>query len=421
MSVKSLYIASLFLLFSPAFSYAQEKDLMFTGDFTFAYSDQVKIKAGGAVANKNRKEMQSGTRVGDVSIDPVVYKKMESEAGTRFRIEIKKSGSGNYREVTLINLQKKQSIKGLYDITTREMLFATAKGKKSGNECGSIGMGVVKGRLSSDMKKIESGEFAIGFIAGCNPVLVGASVTFYYKGTLENTLTANASKLKDGDESEKKTETGTLWAAVDDTVWILDRLLSCRWRPVEWIHNGTKTQAKPEDFGHFYSNGLYECALLGMFDKGTWTYNGKLNCINLKLTNSTVTYFIDDITDTTLHCTSFNDEFVLKKYEYKPAGPVIDQSSNRTVLLCKGWTVDTHKKGILPITHKANDFIRFSRNGRYEQVVMNIYKTGTWHFIDKDSKISVSCGGVSVWEIKSLSDSEANLARPNETLVLRKK
>ncbi|MFI5205158.1 MAG: hypothetical protein ACHQF2_11735 [Flavobacteriales bacterium] len=391
----------------------QDKELLFSGEFTFTYADKVKIKAGGVVTNKTRKELQTGTKVGDVAIDPAVYKKMESEAGTQFRIEIKKYGKGNFREITLTNLQKKQSIKGLYDITTREMLFATAKGKKSSNDCGSIGMGVVKGRLSADMKKIDGGEFAIGFIAGCNPVIVGASVTFYYNAVFR-TETAGIGS------STSKPEPGDLWAANEDTVWIRDRLMSCRWHPEAWSHKGTQVTAKPEDFGHFYSNGLYECALLTVYDKGTWNYDGKLNTINLTLSKSTTSYVINEITDSTMHCTSFSDEFVLKKITYKNNTATAGMVSNKTSLLSHTWKIRSHKKGMIPVTYQPNDFVRIHHDGRYEQVFFNTYKTGTWHWTEPDKKLTVYCGGSYAWEIKSISDKEIILVKPNETLTMVK-
>jgi hypothetical protein len=69
---------------------------------------------------------------------------------------------------------------------------------------------------------------------------------------------------------------------------------------------------------------------------------------------------------------------------------------------------------------KSNDFKKFHRDGRFEQVVSNIYKTGNWKWADQDQKIIVNCGGVSIWQIQSLSDKECKLSKPNETLIMVK-
>lgn len=382
-------------------------DFLLSADYQFTYSENVTVRVGAAVADKKRSELHSGTDVGNVKIDPKVYEKMEEQAGTSFHFEIKKYGLGALKEITMTNLKNGQMIKGLYDAQSRKFIFATAKGKKQNDNCGSIGLGTITGQFSMDMKSITPGNFGVGFIAGCNPVLVSAGVTFYYTG-------AQTSEVQVGNYVATS---GGLWEAGEDTLLVKSRLENSRWKPVSWAHKGTIVNAKPNDFAGFAANGEYEAALLNIYGKGNWSYNGRYNTIDISISGGKTTYFITEINDSSLHCYSFNDEFTLKK----KATPSTSISGSRTTKMLSGkWKINSHKKGVMKLTYKPNDFIRFFEDGSYEHVLFNMYNVGNWKWEETDKKFSVNCGGLSQWEITSISATELKLSRPNEVLILTK-
>lgn len=396
------------MLFLPFAGFTQiATDLLLNADFEITYKETVKVKVGAAVADKKKQELHSGTEVGNVKIDPKVYAQMEEQTGTSFHIEIKKYGLGNWKEITLRNNKNNQIVKGLFDAGTRKFIFATAKGKKQNEKCGSLAMGAITGTLSVDMKKIENGEFGVGFLAGCNPILINASITFYYTGVQTASVSTNTSVTDE-----------TIWSASEDTLTVKSWLENSRWQPVSWAHKGTIIKAKPNDFAGFGANNSYEAVLLNLYDRGTWKYIGKYNALELKLGKSQTTYFITEITDSTLKCYSFNDEFTLQKSVKN--NPVIS-SSAETTTISKTWQIAYHKKGALKPTYKPNDFIRFFNDGTYEQVLFNIYTIGKWSWVEDGKKIKVNCGGESQWDVAKINEDELNLSRTNEVLNLKKK
>jgi hypothetical protein len=173
-----------FVIFGLITTQAQQA-MMFTGVFELKVSDNVKIRTGGASKEQSSKEWKSGGKVGNQNIPSDVYQKLESNVAKAYKIELAEKTKGILKDAFLTDMSTNKRTKGIYNTQTREFLFGSAKNVSTGNnkDCGAVNVGLVKGKLSADMKKIEDGEIGAGFIAGCKPVIISADATFYFTGT----------------------------------------------------------------------------------------------------------------------------------------------------------------------------------------------------------------------------------------------
>ena len=112
-------------------------DWLFSGQFNVSYSEKVRVQVGNVAEDKTKKELHSGTKVGTVSIDPETISKMEAATGTHFKIEIKKIGIGDLRDIFLTNIEQNQKIKGLYNVKSHKFIFGSTKSEGTENgKCG---------------------------------------------------------------------------------------------------------------------------------------------------------------------------------------------------------------------------------------------------------------------------------------------
>ncbi len=367
----------------------QAQEILMEVAFKVDWTDQVRISVGGAVADKKRQEIHNGSKVGNVTIDPKIFAKMEQELGGPYYFKVEKYGIGDLRKVTLTDVKKNTSIKGLYSVAKREFIFASAAGQRHNKNCGSVSLGTIKGKFSSDFNKLESGEFSLGFIAGCEPVLIGAGATFFFSGTSASDVMV----------SQNIAGTGII-SLPEDSKEIKALLTDNKWIPVLSVIKGTKIQAKPTDFANFNSDGTYNSALLGIAEKGTWEYDADVRSLTLKLSKSTNTYFITELSDTLLKLHSFNDEFILRPEKKTVINP--DDYSAKTNLLAGEWKIKSHRNGLIKIGHKPLDFVKFYHDGTYEHTAFGIYAKGTWKWDEKEETVTIQCNGGSVWNIKKL-------------------
>lgn len=389
-------------------SFAQNaNEWLFTGQFNLSYSEKVKVQVGGVTVDKTKKEMHTGSKAGNVTIDPETFKKMEASTGTHFKIEIKKTGTGDLHDIYLTNMDQDQKIKGLYNIKSHKFLFGSAKAEGTANgKCGTIGMGIIKGNLTSDNKAIENGEFGMGFIAGCDPVLINANATFYFTGIFAK------------EKISPNPNVQSLWSSTVDTNKIKNMLTNGRWEPVFWSLNGTVMKSKLTDFAHFKTSGLFQSVSLNLPASGTWKYDGSNQTITLiSLATGTTIYFIAELSDSVLKCSSFNSEFKLRRTA-TPKNPEI--ISVKTVMLCKKWNVASYRNGLMNLHPKPGDYVQYHSDGTYEQISLGVYARGTWNWEPEETKITVNCNGVNTWDVIALTNSSAKFKKgSNEELTLK--
>lgn len=180
--MKNLFTLIIGALLSSAL-FAQEVE--FTGTYNLDISDQVRIRTGGTARTQGAGEWKKGSKVGNRDIPADTYAKMEEKLPKQYKLEIMKSGKGILKDAFLTNLTTGERYKGIYNTNTRDFLFAQGQGSQKNQNCGSFSLGVVKGKLSADRKKIENGEIGMGFVAGCKPVLISADATFFFSGALK--------------------------------------------------------------------------------------------------------------------------------------------------------------------------------------------------------------------------------------------
>lgn len=167
------------------FTMQAQQTMSFTGSFDLKVSDNVKIRSGGATKEQSSSDWKSGGKVGNQSIPTDVYSKLEKSVAKSFKIELTEKSKGILKDAFLTDLSTNKRTKGIYNTKTREFLFGSSSNVSTGNNknCGAVNVGLVKGKLSEDMTKIEDGEIGAGFIAGCKPTVISADATFYYTGS----------------------------------------------------------------------------------------------------------------------------------------------------------------------------------------------------------------------------------------------
>lgn len=161
-------------------------------EYLLTYSDQVRLEVGGAVYFEDRGEVAGGTTVNGVVLPPELFEQLDASAAHQIRLQIRNPFDWTHyvfglRQVVMtVTDQGNQVYYGLYNVNSKEYLFlgiAGASGNIGSLACGAIGLGRVYGKLANPYATLTNGEVSNGIIAGCFPVLVGGSVTFYYTGT----------------------------------------------------------------------------------------------------------------------------------------------------------------------------------------------------------------------------------------------
>lgn len=161
----------------------------FTGDFELSYDDVVRIAVGGAIYNSTRDEWLSGGSAGSGQIPPALFAQLDSLAPHQIRMQVRNHWFP-LRQIRMTLLdQGNKVLYGLYNNNNGTYLFlgANAGGGTIGNTpCGAIGLAATSGRIAADQLAIVNGDLSYGFIAGCSPILVAASISFKYDGVRVN-------------------------------------------------------------------------------------------------------------------------------------------------------------------------------------------------------------------------------------------
>lgn len=147
------------------------------------YSPQVTIGVGGAVYNRSSEEWAGGANAGSTPIDPQLFAQLSGNIPQTVRLNLTWSWFYLWNINIVLEDQGGQTISGLYNTYSREFLFLGFAGT-SNTSCGAVGAGRIYGQLPGQMNTITNGEHGYGFIAGCSPLVIAASINFYYTGTL---------------------------------------------------------------------------------------------------------------------------------------------------------------------------------------------------------------------------------------------
>lgn len=159
--------------------------------YDITYSNLVRIEVGGVVYIEELDQVSGGSTVNGVYLPPELFAQLDAAAPHEINLRIRDPFNigqlifGLRQAIITVKDQGNKVYYGLYNVNTHEYLFLGVTGS-SGNvgntACGAIGMGRVSGRVASPYTQLTNGEVAYGFIAGCGPVLIGASITFFYTG-----------------------------------------------------------------------------------------------------------------------------------------------------------------------------------------------------------------------------------------------
>lgn len=160
--------------------------------YTVAYQNYAVITIGGVAYNRSIDEWLAGSTAGTVYISPEDFAQLLAGATQHVRMEI---GNNPYpwwptfplRTLRMTMLDKGNFVmNGTYDTNWNYLQFIGVgpygSGNLGGTECGAFTSGSITGNFSSNHSSF-TGTTAYGFVAGCFPVIISASVNFYFTGT----------------------------------------------------------------------------------------------------------------------------------------------------------------------------------------------------------------------------------------------
>ncbi len=180
---KLLTIATLLMFIAVGNMNAQDK-YMFSGVYKLDFSDQVRIKVGGASQEKSSKEWKSGGKVGNHEIDAATFEKLQAATSGEFKMEIETKSIGTLHKVIFTDAKTGNVINGIFDARKNEFTVGSSKSQQAANGAGKTEIGIIKGTLSADKSTITDGTFDVGFIAGKAPAIISASASFAFTGAV---------------------------------------------------------------------------------------------------------------------------------------------------------------------------------------------------------------------------------------------
>lgn len=161
--------------------------------YTVTTQNHARITIAGAAYDRPIDQWLAGASAGNVPISGEAFAALNDEVPHLIRVQI---GDNPYwwwpefalRTITLTMLDKgNYVIQGIYNNATNEYLFLTTGPSGSGmvgnTSCGAITFGNLFGHVYRPTYNVLDAELSYGFIAGCAPVVVGASVMFFLDGT----------------------------------------------------------------------------------------------------------------------------------------------------------------------------------------------------------------------------------------------
>lgn len=384
----------------------KNENLSINEGYELSLSQNIRIHSGGAFVDKKLNEIKDGTTVGGVSITKEQVKKIEESIGQMWLLEINKYGTLNHREMVLTNLNTKEKTKGLYNVDNRIFLSGNAATASYNNgKCGTVGLGLLKGKIAADGSSVSDGEISFTILTACEPLIVGVNITFFY----------TAKRIGSGTGIPFIGASGS-WDVPQNTKLLSEKLTANRWLFSFYANNGNVLKPVANDFIQFYANGDMDIVLLGLYDKAKWKYNESTKALEITNSSGAVShYFVQNLSDKTFQVYTPSDEYryeaLLKPKVEMPASA----TANTKLLSSDRWKIQSIKAGILTPTPKSTDFVYFYPDGSYEQSVLGFYAKGTWKWENTEKRISLTTtAGNMGRNVVSLSDKKLELLENNE-------
>ena len=149
---KLFSIATLLIFVALGCSQAQDAkkgQYMFTGVYNLEFSDQVKVKIGGAMQEKSSNEWKDGgSKVGKHTVDAATFAKLQAATSTSYTIQIETKSIGNLHKVRATDNNTGKIVNGIFDSRKNEFTVGSSKGQQAKNGSGSTQVGIVKGKFN---------------------------------------------------------------------------------------------------------------------------------------------------------------------------------------------------------------------------------------------------------------------------------
>ncbi|MBX7095688.1 MAG: hypothetical protein K1X56_13285 [Flavobacteriales bacterium] len=198
-----------------------------------------------------------------------------------------------------------------------------------------------------------------------------------------------------------------------------DYISGKRWK-ISKFKSGTDIKIAESDFYWFRPGGTFECAVAGIWENGTWSFDKNAKQVFIKFSSGKSSIY--DVLESTgsklaLKAGSEEIQFV----------PDIDIKtdiilSGEKKMMCKTWKIQEQQKNKLKIFPKPNDFISFHPDGTYEQCMINHYFIGKWSYDEKAKLIKIQMTYTKIWKMVQCSEASLELKSEDEkeSLLLKK-
>jgi hypothetical protein len=161
--------------------------------FSLNYANHSLINIAGAAYDRPNDEWLAGANAGTVAISPALFAQLNAAATRSIRVRIDDNPfplftGFDLRNIHITMLDKgNQVIDGLFQVSTRQYLFLGAGnavgGQVGSTACGAVSLGRLYGGFNPAYTSV-TGTIDNAFIAGCSPILIAASISFFFTGTL---------------------------------------------------------------------------------------------------------------------------------------------------------------------------------------------------------------------------------------------
>lgn len=366
-------------------------ELQVNGCYELTLKPLVRIHIGGAAYDRTMEQLHSGSQVGSIYLSAAQFAEIERSVGKFLKFQVARYGTLDLRNIRVTNQISKENIDGLFYQPDRSFIFGNGDAQRQG-ECGVAALGIAKGAFSADFKSIQNGEFSINLIGGCNPIVAGANLTFYFTATQVN--------------SSLQENAGT-WDIPNDATSVESRLTAKRWKIQFAAQNGNTVNPQPKDFIQLNPDGTVDQVFLNLYQTGTWRYIVANRSVEITASNGTKTPFlITTLSDSTLQAFSFNNEFRLTA-DTRPPEDCNGVSAKTCTLVSGKWKIRSFRFGLLTPTYHPQDFARFYRDGTYEHSLLGIYHKGTWSWTNNETRLLIP--NVQNWNVQTLTATQLSL------------
>ena len=152
----------------------------FDGNYTITYDlSAIEVAVAGQRATVTFSELGTGqAKVGAIDLPAEVAEKIDAELSHNINMLLAERQILGVRKITITNLDKEgqPSLDGLYTQRSQNFIFGRIEAiDPPANACGALGGKLISGHF--DGNTITFGKTTIGFVAGCNGVLVAARAT----------------------------------------------------------------------------------------------------------------------------------------------------------------------------------------------------------------------------------------------------